>query len=369
MYCRNIILSIPVLLSVLYIIQFLIFHHRFGPLTIILGYMVEEVMISTAVMLGFFIGWWLQLCAAYAPICPDLEPELTGKCVCNVQVPAGCEKPFIPSIVGPGIPGCRTNDEALSILSTNFVALFGALLHHGDYNWQTSVRNSPEWMDAFTRIHLSLFHVAMVLTILTIIISVSADTFERMNRRSDLEWKFERAKLVRNTIKASAITAPWNLLVKPIVYLRALFRYPKWMFTKYANHFVQQLDADKQALAMVNCSSSSSFSACCLDGRRRRGQSRGDERKELEEATKVKLEMWLVEIVEWDRVVDRYREELASERRDMENFIEELNCYVDDLKEWQSDLWHEANEIENQVERHNYKQWLIEEFKQVISVV
>ena len=66
------------------------------------------------------------------------------------------------------------------------------------------------------------------------------ETYKKIHMKSDLEWKFGRAQLIRSLVKQSAAPAPMNLIIRPILYIYSVKRHGRWMCTKYARYFVAE---------------------------------------------------------------------------------------------------------------------------------
>ena len=408
MYCRNLVLSLPVMISVLQIIEILTFSKSFGPLTIILQYMIQESSVSMVIMMVFFIGWWFALQTIYTPICPDAEPELTSNCTCNVRVPAGCEAPYLKNNLDGVTPGCWSNSELLTdpVRAPWILGVYhGLMFQHEDILWYSAIRNSPQWTTSFIQIHMALFHIIMVLIILMLVISISADTLERLMAKSDLEWQFERAKLIRNMSKTAPTPPPVNVFVKPVVYLMAFIKHKGLLCTSYAPYYImveegtgesssdqtdnakgadfafvrwiqdfigwmrkrthgsaiESLMARARRAHSIVYQGGTLLTATSSELRKRRKQSLAQKRihEHLFENDILK------DVLNWTTVVDRFREAEAEESED--EYIDQIGCFKSELELWQADMWDEADDIEDDEERLTLREWLVEEFKDVVK--
>lgn len=64
-----------------------------------------------------------------------------------------------------------------------------------------------------------------VVVLINLLIAMMSDTYQRIQAKSDTEWKFGLAKLIRNMSRTSGTPSPLNLLVKLIVYIMAAFKF------------------------------------------------------------------------------------------------------------------------------------------------
>lgn len=64
-----------------------------------------------------------------------------------------------------------------------------------------------------------------VVVLINLLIAMMSDTYQRIQAKSDTEWKFGLAKLIRNMSRTSGTPSPLNLLVKFIVYIIAIFKF------------------------------------------------------------------------------------------------------------------------------------------------
>ena len=64
-----------------------------------------------------------------------------------------------------------------------------------------------------------------VVVLINLLIAMMSDTYQRIQKRSDTEWKFGLAKLIRDMSQTSGTPAPMNLLLKLIVYMLACCKF------------------------------------------------------------------------------------------------------------------------------------------------
>ena len=260
----------------------------------------------------------------------------------------------------------------------------------------------------------------MILVMLTLMIAVSAEVYERMYRRSDLEWKFGRAKLIRGMIKTAPTPSPLNLFVKPFLYMKALIKFRKNMclsmsqaaynlmlIEEAAGVFDSEIDNESNALGptLSNAFSPSSANFFPTDqtspsgkfGRavsrlrqllgkhndNQQQQQQQQQQRQMNERMYAANEdelfrgvsfykrghqhMQLTDVVNWPKVVERYRE-IRAEGADQEDaIIKELGVSLIEMEDWQLALWYEMEEMEDEEQKRERRSWLIDEFNSVIK--
>ena len=253
--------------------------------------------------------------------------------------------------------------------------------------FQAGVRNTADWALVLTRVQFAFFNIVTVLTLSTIIGATAADTFERLNRRSDLEWKFERAKLIRNVVKTSPMPSPFNMAFKAYIYFKTWVRRGKLVCTTQAalylaleeegggmdeemgfdqevqNHYAG-VHWSKLRVLMRRKSRLDYLRSIPMPKSAHVKRKTGKSKKDPTSTERIQLQ--LKDVLDWSSVVARYRELGREEHRD-DQYIKELGCYLSELEEWQADMWLESCEVEEDEEREIFRNWIIEEFKEVIK--
>lgn len=84
-----------------------------------------------------------------------------------------------------------------------------------------------------------------VVVLINLLIAMMSDTYQRIQAKSDTEWKFGLAKLIRNMSRTSGTPSPLNLLVKLIVYIIAIF---KFRCMSYKDFFHEKIPVTKIGL-------------------------------------------------------------------------------------------------------------------------
>ncbi|KAG7170243.1 Transient-receptor-potential protein-like 3 [Homarus americanus] len=93
-----------------------------------------------------------------------------------------------------------------------FFSLFG--LVEPDY---MLLYSHPDWSQSLMKIVFGIYQMVTVVVLINLLIAMMSDTYQRIQAKSDTEWKFGLAKLIRNMSRTSGTPSPLNLLVKIIV--------------------------------------------------------------------------------------------------------------------------------------------------------
>jgi len=69
-----------------------------------------------------------------------------------------------------------------------------------------------------------IYNVITIIVLINLLIAMMSDTYQRIQMQSDIEWKFGRAKLIRNMKRSTTTPSPLNLVTKLFSYLRLLYK-------------------------------------------------------------------------------------------------------------------------------------------------
>lgn len=193
-YVRNQLLAWCLLLAFAQILEFLIFHHLFGPWAIIIRDLMKDLVRFMVILLIFLVGFMLHLAAVYQPVY-----DKTGNESADLQL-----------IQSPA--------DTFPIL---FFSLFG-LVEPIDL---PSTGRHPGFTHILIRIVFGTYLIVTLIVLINLLIAMMSDTYQRIQAQSDTEWKFGRAKLIRKMNKSSTTPSPINLFTKSFTYLKAAFKH------------------------------------------------------------------------------------------------------------------------------------------------
>lgn len=186
LYLRNQMLAVVVLLSFIEFLNFLSFHHLFGPWAVIIQDLVKDMMRFLVILGIFMIGFSLSISAIYIPV---FKPPDDNN---STLVPAGLEF-----------------QSPLFTFEMLFFSLFGLV----EPDLMPPMNLSPPYSKVFMKLVFGIYMMITVVVLINLLIAMMSNTYQRIEARSDTEWKFGRAKLIRNMIRTSPTPSPLILFV------------------------------------------------------------------------------------------------------------------------------------------------------------
>ena len=201
LYIRNQILALALLLCFVQVLDFLSFHHLFGPWAIIISSLVLDLVKFVVILAVFMVGFTLHMSAIYQQVYPSP--------VYNTSLGQG-----------NGEAGARYLNP-WDVFELLFFSLFG-LVEPGNL---PPVRSSPLWSREIAKWVFGMYLLVTLIVLINLLIAMMSDTYQRIQAQSDTEWKFGRAKLIRNMNKTSSTPSPINLLAKLFIYIKVLIKY------------------------------------------------------------------------------------------------------------------------------------------------
>lgn len=186
LYLRNQMLAVVVLLSFIEFLNFLSFHHLFGPWAVIIQDLVKDMMRFLVILGIFMIGFSLSISAIYVPVFKPPED------VNSTLVSAGLEF-----------------QSPIFTFEMLFFSLFGLV----EPDLMPPMHLSPPYSKVFMKLVFGIYMMITVVVLINLLIAMMSNTYQRIEARSDTEWKFGRAKLIRNMIRTSPTPSPLILFV------------------------------------------------------------------------------------------------------------------------------------------------------------
>ncbi|XP_052256426.1 ankyrin-3-like [Dreissena polymorpha] len=272
-FIRNLFFAIALFLCFVQMLDFLTFHHLFGPWAIIIRDLLKDLTRFLVVLLIFMVGFTLHLTAIYQPVFAPPAPD-----------------PVLGDGLGAGVS--TPTISPLDVFELLLFSLFGLV----DPESLPTLYRSPIWVVTIVKIVFGIYMMVTLIVLINLLIAMMSDTYQRIQQQSDIEWKFGRAKLIRNMNKTSATPAPLNLFTKLFTYIRVIFKHRGKLCSTQVQAYMQEdddLDAASDTKSVDILANSSSV---WLRSIRRRGgrhqTSHGPQR--LEDA------------IDWKSVVKRY---------------------------------------------------------------
>ncbi|XP_071836319.1 uncharacterized protein [Apostichopus japonicus] len=220
-YIRNQFFAWCLLFSFAHFLEFLSFHHLFGPWAIIIRDLMKDLVRFMVILLIFLIGFMLHLAAVYQPVYPRSDNSAAND---TIQSPA----------------------DTFGIL---FFSLFGLVEPDG----LPSITRHPDFTMVLVKIVFGAYLIVTLIILINLLIAMMSDTYQRIQAQSDIEWKFGRAKLIRKMNRTSATPSPLNLLTKIFLYCKAAYRYKGKLCSPQARHFIseeEELDTFTESMSV-----------------------------------------------------------------------------------------------------------------------
>lgn len=138
LYARNQFFGFALLLCFVQLLDFLSFHHLFGPWAIIIRDLMKDLMRFLVILLIFMVGFTLQIAAIYLPVTPPTVPDASQG-------------------DGDGSGGTQLEDP-MSTFQLLFFALFGLV----DPENLPPINRSPTWSIDLAKV---VFGIYLIITI------------------------------------------------------------------------------------------------------------------------------------------------------------------------------------------------------------
>ncbi|XP_063376605.1 serine/threonine-protein phosphatase 6 regulatory ankyrin repeat subunit B [Cydia fagiglandana] len=202
MYCRNQCFALSFLLACVQILDFLSFHHLFGPWAIIIGDLMKDLGRFLAVLAIFVFGFSMHIVALNQPFRNIVKPE-------DAKVARTARRKLFSDV---------TMNPIFSF-ELLFFAVFGQTtteqtrVHRNDSNVQ------PLWTNYLFKIVFGIYMLVSVVVLINLLIAMMSDTYQRIQAQSDIEWKYGLSKLIRNMHRTTTAPSPLNLVTTWLMWL------------------------------------------------------------------------------------------------------------------------------------------------------
>ncbi|KAJ4447024.1 hypothetical protein ANN_09012 [Periplaneta americana] len=206
MYMRNQLFSMSFLFACVQILDFLSFHHLFGPWAIIIGNLMKDLARFLAVLAIFVFGFSMNMVSLNQPFTAPSKTVLKK------------EKSKFSDTFGEVL---FTPIEAFEQL---FFAVFGMSGIDKVQKGTPGQQVRPGWTEYLFKIMFMVYMLVSVVVLINLLIAMMSDTYQRIQAQSDIEWKYGLAKLIRNMHRTTTTPSPLNLLTSWIMYLLRLCR-------------------------------------------------------------------------------------------------------------------------------------------------
>lgn len=194
LYARNQLLALCMLLSFIEFLNFLTFHPLFGPWGVIIEELIQDLLRFLAILSIFLTGFTLHICAIYQPV---------------YNAPNNWNMTILP--IGQDF---LKPDKSFEML---FYALFGLV----EPDTMPPMHLSPDFAKIIMKLVFGVYMMVTVIVLINLLIAMMSNTYQRIEAQSDIEWKFGRAKLIRNMNRTLSTPSPINLIVGiPVIFIK-----------------------------------------------------------------------------------------------------------------------------------------------------
>ena len=176
-YIRNLVYGFSLLSATVLILDFLSFHHLFGPWAIIIGELLMDVG-KFVVVLSLFISGYSLLCTA-------------------MNLPFGFEDDYPDGTnrsLSDKIRDAEQHAQPFVMFELLFFALFGSTTAK-DLMISELLQG---WTFNVFKLVFASYLLLTVVVLINLLIAMMSDTYQRIQQQSDIEWKYGLAKLIRN---------------------------------------------------------------------------------------------------------------------------------------------------------------------------
>ncbi|KAL1254989.1 hypothetical protein QQF64_013050, partial [Cirrhinus molitorella] len=194
LFARNVLLAVAMTLGFIQLLEFLTFHHLFGPWAIIIRDLIKDLCRFAVILMLFHTAFTLSLTALCQPLYPQERDNSTANAT-QVTIP------------GP-----------LNMSVLLFFALFGLT----EPDKIPDVDRSPPATAVLAKMVFGVYLVVTFIVLVNLLIAMMSDTYQRIQAQSDTEWKFGRAVLIRDMSRKSGIPSPFNLFTNLFYSIKVL---------------------------------------------------------------------------------------------------------------------------------------------------
>ena len=191
MYSRDNILGVVLVTLMSQIMFFLSLNQMFGPWSIIIARLVIDVFKFLVIMFLFIFAFTLHTAVVFKQVYGRTE----------VDVPTGI-LPFTERY---------SQDGMWTMFYETFFALFG-FTNPPDVLSDNEKETNPNFTYVLGTISFAIYEVLATIILINMLIAMMSNTYTLLSERSDIEWKYGRAGIIRLMTKSYSIPVPANVL-------------------------------------------------------------------------------------------------------------------------------------------------------------
>ena len=265
LYARNQLFAVAMFLTFVQLLDFLTFHHLFGPWGVIIGNLMQDLARFVVILLIFMLGFTAHIAAVTKPgyyYAQDSFDKVKLERLRSVR------------------------ENLVTIFRLLFFSLFGS----ADSGVLDELTENGPVARVLVYFVFGLYSLITIVVLINLLIAMMSDTYQRIQAQSDLEWKFGRAKLIRKLERSTRTPAPLNLLTTAVAYLKLARKVKCRCCRPDIMEILQEESSDQ--LPMTKFTSANSVSPEPTTGVSTAG-SHGNQRIEV--------------VVNWERIVRKFK--------------------------------------------------------------
>ena len=183
-YARDNVLAYVLLVLVIQTLEFLTMHKLFGPWSIIIQNLVLDVIRFLCVLLLFIGGFTLHMSVIYKPVYH----------------------------AGNNMTSLHEKSTDFSIVFYElFFALFGLTARPAELH-RTDDNDNPAVTYQLATCMFALYEIITIIVLVNLLIAMMSNTYTRLEERSETEWKYGRARVIRNMSRSQSVPIPVNMV-------------------------------------------------------------------------------------------------------------------------------------------------------------
>lgn len=193
MYARDNILAFVLMTLAIQIFSFLSLHPVFGPWSIIIEELVMDVCKFLVVLMLFIVTFTFHMLVIYK--------QVYGK--------AKVDNPTSMTIIN------YKDGTVLAIFEELLFACFGLASRPEKLN-EEELKYSPAATYNIASGVFCLYEIVIAIVMINMLIAMMSNTYTRIEERSNIEWKFGRARTIWNMAESDSVPCPVNLFTTVI---------------------------------------------------------------------------------------------------------------------------------------------------------
>ncbi|XP_011695990.1 PREDICTED: LOW QUALITY PROTEIN: serine/threonine-protein phosphatase 6 regulatory ankyrin repeat subunit C-like [Wasmannia auropunctata] len=229
-YLRNQLFALSFILACVQILDFLSFHHLFGPWAIIIGNLMKDLARFFVVLAIFIFGFSMQFIALNQRLYGQFDLYVVFKPGILV-VPRkmskevftdGSSRKFLHYVRVYTRHLTRHIVQRIVTDSMNLVRiielLFFAIFGQSKYEEFKMDTKQPDWTIVLFKLIYGIYMLVSVVILINLLIATMSNTYQRIQAQSDTEWKYGLSKLICKINRTTMAPPPLNLLTTWIMY-------------------------------------------------------------------------------------------------------------------------------------------------------